>query len=210
MMPNSKTNNPSGSRRTGSVEEKSGNRGGGDRARLISGKSSSFNSQSVAEGAMAAATRLQRPKTVQDLRRVVGERQEGDERPRLLTKLLLNVTIQGSLGPMHVVMRPESTVEDLIVTAVAQYVKEGRRPVPPNKDPAAFDLHYSQFSLESIVREEKLLNLGSRNFFLCKKRNTNADRTCLAESSGGGRGRGCSKEAEKAGFNWLRFMELLL
>ncbi|KAI4340439.1 hypothetical protein MLD38_025272 [Melastoma candidum] len=209
-MPNSKSNH-GGNWRMGSVEEKGGNRGngGGCSASLIGGKLSSFNGWSVAEGAMAAATRLQRPKTVDNLRRVVGESQVGtDERPRLLTKLLMNVTIQGSLGAVHVVMKPESTAEDLIVTAVAQYVKEGRRPVPPAKDPAVFDLHYSQFSLESIVREEKLMNLGSRNFFLCKKRNTDGGLTCLPESRGS-RGSGWGEE-ENPVFDWLRFMELLL
>lgn len=66
-----------------------------------------------------------------------------------LTKLLLNVTIERSLGPVHVVMPPENTVADLVRAVVEAYVKEGRRPLLPRTDPKAFDLHYSQYSLES-------------------------------------------------------------
>ncbi|XP_008791287.2 uncharacterized protein At4g22758-like [Phoenix dactylifera] len=88
--------------------------------------------------------------------------------PRL-TKLLLNVTIERSLGPMHVVMPPENTVADLVRASVEAYVKEGRRPLLSHTDPKIFDLHYSPYSLESLNPEEKLINLGSRNFFLCSK-----------------------------------------
>ncbi|XP_028788602.1 uncharacterized protein LOC114744602 [Neltuma alba] len=89
-----------------------------------------------------------------------------DDLPRVPPKLLLKVTMQGSLGPVQVILTPESTVKDLVEATVRQYVKEGRRPVVPTTDPSDFDLHYSQFSLESLQREEKLIELGSRNFFL--------------------------------------------
>ncbi|EHA8589671.1 hypothetical protein COCNU_scaffold011891G000040 [Cocos nucifera] len=109
---------------------------------------------------------IERPQSHQELPRwlevngAVGQR---------LTKLLLNVTIERSLGPVHVVMPPENTVADLVRAAVDAYVKEGRRPLLPLADPKVFDLHYSQYSLESLNPEEKLINLGSRNFFLCSK-----------------------------------------
>ena len=51
---------------------------------------------------------------------------EGRPQAARLTKLLLNVTIQGSLGPVQVVMSPESTVGDLIAIAVKIYAKECR------------------------------------------------------------------------------------
>lgn len=69
-------------------------------------------------------------------------------RPPKPTKLLLNVTMLGSFGPVHVVMSMDSTVADLIASAVRHYVKEGRRPVLPTTDPSRFNLHYSQFCLE--------------------------------------------------------------
>ena len=54
-----------------------------------------------------------------------------------------------------------------------------------------------------LDREEKLMVLGSRNFFLCNKR------TALD----GGVTTSCSKQAEKdskTGFAWLKFMDFLL
>ncbi|MCL7028781.1 hypothetical protein MKW94_014594 [Papaver nudicaule] len=86
-----------------------------------------------------------------------------------LTRLLLNVTVQRSSGPIHVVMSPDSTVGDLITIVVKQYSKEGRRPLLSTVNPSDFNLHYSQFSLECLDKEEKLIQLGSRNFFMCPK-----------------------------------------
>lgn len=62
-----------------------------------------------------------------------------------------------------------------------------------------------------LDREEKLMELGSRNFFLCPKKSA-AD----GGSSGGGittSSGSCSKQVEKAsktGFSWLKFMDSLL
>lgn len=86
-----------------------------------------------------------------------------------LTKLLLNVNIERSLGPVQVVIKPDNTVSDLINAAIEIYVKEKRRPFLKQTDPKFFTLHYSQFSLESLKADEKLINLGSRNFFMCPK-----------------------------------------
>lgn len=71
------------------------------------------------------------------------------EKQRQVTKLLVNVNIQNSLGPIHVVMSPENTVGELVKAAVGIYVKEKRRPLLGSSDPRRFLLHYSQFSLES-------------------------------------------------------------
>ncbi|KAJ7981111.1 hypothetical protein O6P43_000421 [Quillaja saponaria] len=119
---------------------------------------------------------LRRPKTVPDLPSywtLAGKLPEG--LPRQPPKLLLNVTMLGSLGAVHVVMTPEST-----------------------------------FSLESLDREEKLMELGSRNFFLCPKK-------CKVEDGGGGNLTtpfdSCCKQADKASkaaFVWPKFMEFLL
>ncbi|KAL2520532.1 putative protein-like [Forsythia ovata] len=46
-------------------------------------------------------------------------------RPKL-TKLLLHVTIQRSLGAVYVLMSPDATVDDLIMVALRQYAKEGQ------------------------------------------------------------------------------------
>ncbi|MCD7446958.1 hypothetical protein HAX54_020736 [Datura stramonium] len=98
----------------------------------------------------------------------------GEKKQYKLTKLLLNVNIQNSLGPVHVVMPPENTVGELIRVAIEIYVKEKRRPLLPSSDPLCYELHYSQFSLENLKREEKVVNLGCRSFFLCPKPNTSS------------------------------------
>lgn len=80
------------------------------------------------------------------------------------SKLLWNVTVQGSVGAVHVVMSPESTVEELVEAAVEEYVKEGRLPLLADNDPRAFELHYSSFSLESKLWVPKAFFL----FFLVR------------------------------------------
>ncbi|GJN01020.1 hypothetical protein PR202_ga18252 [Eleusine coracana subsp. coracana] len=106
---------------------------------------------------------------------------------RRLTRLLVNVTVDRSLWPVHVVLGAEATVADLVRAAVDAYQREGRRPPLPHD---AFDLHFSKYSLEStdfklpppppppfstlidsgLKPEEKVVDLGSRNFFLCPRR----------------------------------------
>lgn len=197
----------------------------------------------------AATKLLRRPRTVPDLvtekgvvdtiSLVVAEKQQ---KPRL-TKLLLNVTLHGSVGSLQVVMSPEATVEDLVSAAVKEYVKEGRRPFLRPVDPSCYDLHYSQFSLESKIllspsqdkgisicvdrfsrvchwihepglnREEKLMELGSRNFFICPKKcgttaflDENDDGLPIASSST------CPHQVNLVAggscFEWLKLMNL--
>lgn len=185
---------------------------------ILSEKSLSFHGRipATTTNTNMAGVQLRRPSTVPDL--LISARanhvvlSSPEERPKLM-KLLLNVTIMGSLGAVQVVMTSESAVRDLIAAALRQYDKEGRRPKLPTTDPAGFDLHYSQFSLESLGREEKLMTLGSRNFFLCPAK--------LVVDSGSSVGFGtesstsvtCSKQAEKVSkisIPWLKFMDFLL
>lgn len=103
-------------------------------------------------GGWIAAEMLPRPRTVPDLLAGRGSAEDmvalGTPPPRL-TKLLLNVTIQRSLGAVKVVMPLEATAEDLIAAALRQYDKEARLPLLRSGDASGFNLHYSQFSLES-------------------------------------------------------------
>lgn len=193
-----------------------GNRRGGqdperNRKNRLTAKASSFHGKIPAD---IPEARIRRPKTLPDL--LAGRNLPAtapDVRPKL-TKVLLNVTVQGSVGAVQVLMSPESTVGELISAAIQQYKKEGRRPIIA-KD-SRFDLHYSQFSLESLDRDEKLMALGSRNFFLCPKKSGLDGASC---SRGGGltttSSPSCSKEvkeeAAKSGFHpWLKLMDFLL
>ncbi|KAK9665980.1 hypothetical protein RND81_14G151000 [Saponaria officinalis] len=176
-------------------------------------RSKSFNGR----GAVAAMEELKRPRTVPDLRAAaVAEGGGGVAPKKVLTKVLMNVNIQGSVGAVQVLVSLENTVGELISAVVKQYLKEGRRPIILVNDVVHFDLHYSQFSLECLDRDEKLAALGSRNFFMCKRRKdviangaTDGCDTGVATTSS------CSKQAEKATkFNsswpWLKFMNFLL
>lgn len=115
----------------------------------LSEKSSSFHG-GIPATMQTDQKELRRPKTLPDL---LQDRSfvclSPESRPKKLTKLLLNVTVQGSVGALHVIMSPENTVADLAAAAVKQYIKECRRPILPTTDPSGFDLHYSQFCLES-------------------------------------------------------------
>lgn len=189
---------------------KSHRRGGHEKNKKgrLSEKASSFHGRDAG----VVADMLPRPRTVPDLlasRRAGGSSAEAAQ-PLKLTKLLVNVTIQRSPGPVHVLVPLEATVQDLISAALRQYVKEARRTVLTSADASAFDLHYSQFSLESLDKEEKLVELGSRNFFLCPRR-TAAEGA--AEGGGASVTSSCSEEAEKGskkGLPWLKFMNFLL
>ncbi|XP_047307471.1 uncharacterized protein LOC124910832 [Impatiens glandulifera] len=90
---------------------------------------------------------------------------------RMPMKLLLNVNVEGSFGPIPVVIHAEETVEGLVKAVIEIYVKEKRRPLLAKSDHRLFELHYSTFSLDSLKMEEKLMNLGnSRKFYLCRKK----------------------------------------
>lgn len=65
------------------------------------------------------------------------------------SKLLLNVTIENSLGAIQVLLSPEDTVADLVNAALLIYEKEKRRPLLKDTDPKCYDLHYSSYTLQS-------------------------------------------------------------
>ncbi|CAJ1955805.1 unnamed protein product [Sphenostylis stenocarpa] len=176
------------------------------------GRSSSFHGQSA-----ASVGQLRRPKTVPDLlslRSLAGTAPEGV--PRQPPKMLLKVSVLRSLAPVQVLMTPESTVGDLIAATLRQYVKENRRPILPANSTSDFDLHYSQFSLESLDRKENLMELGSRTFFLCpRKTGTALEGSVTAPFAS------CAKEAknerERCGgggggsaFAWFKLMQFMM
>ncbi|KAL6650663.1 hypothetical protein ACP70R_009588 [Stipagrostis hirtigluma subsp. patula] len=164
----------------------------------------------------------QRPKTQPDLLAGVRGRSFRSASPdgggeladsggrRTPSKVLVSVTVQRSMWPLHVMASAEWSVADLVAAAVALYVKEGRRPALPAADPAAFSLHYSQFSLEGLDPNEKVMELGSRSFFLCPKSSATGQ---VASSSfdGANRVRVITEAPGKAGQTptpaWLGYMQ---
>lgn len=127
------------------------------------------------------------------------------------SKVLVSVAVLRSMWPLHVMAPAEWSVADLVAAAVRLYVKEGRRPLLPSTDPATFGLHYSQFCLESLDPKEKVMELGSRSFFLCPRSSSEsaiAASSSSCSSAGASRAGGDIQTPTAAGEPpaWLRYM----
>lgn len=85
-----------------------------------------------------------------------------------VNKLLVNVAVEQSTGPLRLLLSKDATVEDVIKATLLLYAKEGRKPLLSN-NPTSFGLHYSQFCIDCLNLADKVKDLGSRNFFLCSK-----------------------------------------
>jgi len=65
-------------------------------------------------------------------------------------KVVVNVTVEGSPGPVRTMVKLGSSVEDTIKRVVDKYTEEGRSPqIDPNMA-SSFQLHHSYFSLQSM------------------------------------------------------------
>ncbi|EXC17849.1 hypothetical protein L484_023205 [Morus notabilis] len=130
---------------------------------------------------------------------------------RRLTKVLVKVTVDRSFGAAQVVVSTDQeTVKDLVKAVLKIYAAEKRRPLLPETNPHRFELHYSCFSFESLNEDEKVINLGSRDFFLCKKpvddnmiTNTVNVNTSFSEEVK-------KKATNSSSFPWTQFMDFLL
>ncbi|XP_048531021.1 uncharacterized protein At4g22758 [Triticum urartu] len=83
-------------------------------------------------------------------------------------KVVVNVTVEGSPGPVRAMVSLGSSIRDAIAAVVERYHREGRS---PRLDPASadsFQLHHSHFSLQSLNKNDKIGEVGGRNFYLHK------------------------------------------
>lgn len=88
-------------------------------------------------------------------------------------KVVVNVTVEGSAGPVRAMVSLGSSVRDAIAAVVERYHREGRS---PRLDPASaesFQLHHSHFSLQSLNKNDKIGDVGGRNFYLHKNDGSN-------------------------------------
>ncbi|KAL6841208.1 hypothetical protein ACP4OV_028981 [Aristida adscensionis] len=183
-------------------------------------RSASFHGRGAEQQLLS--TTKQRPKTQPDLLAGVrgrsnlrsgspdggGEAAAGGVGRRTPSKVLVSVTVQRSMWPLHVMASAAWSVADLVAAAVALYVKEGRRPPLPSVDPAAFSLHYSQFSLESLNPSEKVMELGSRSFFLCpRSAATGQAAPSSFEAASGVVREGLGKAGDRQTPAWLGYMQ---
>ncbi|KAG2240464.1 hypothetical protein Bca52824_090782 [Brassica carinata] len=91
--------------------------------------------------------------------------QEGDKREA--RKVVINVVVEGSPGPVRTMVRLSCNVEETIKLVLEKYCKEGR--TPKLDQDAAFELHQSHFSIQCLDKRETIGEIGSRSFYLRKR-----------------------------------------
>ncbi|KAL1201670.1 hypothetical protein V5N11_006213 [Cardamine amara subsp. amara] len=91
--------------------------------------------------------------------------QEGNKREA--AKVVINVAVEGSPGPVRAMVKLSCNVEETIKIVVEKYCKEGR--TPKLDQYAEFELHQSHFSIQCLETREIIGEIGSRNFYLRKK-----------------------------------------
>ncbi|KAH1157296.1 hypothetical protein GLYMA_11G029300v4 [Glycine max] len=91
-------------------------------------------------------------------------------------KVVVNVTVEGSPGPVRTMVKLGSSVEDTIKRVVDKYTEEGRSPqIDPNMA-SSFQLHHSYFSLQSLDKSQVIADVGSRSFYLRKNNDASSFR----------------------------------
>eukprot|EP00252_Welwitschia_mirabilis_P004005 TRINITY_DN14140_c0_g1_i1.p2 TRINITY_DN14140_c0_g1~~TRINITY_DN14140_c0_g1_i1.p2 ORF type:complete len:196 (-),score=9.85 TRINITY_DN14140_c0_g1_i1:93-680(-) len=72
--------------------------------------------------------------------------------PAALERMVVTVSVEGSPGPLRIVVEKDETVTSLINQTLRRYIREGRRCLPPFdlRDTSAFQLHLSNFSFQGV------------------------------------------------------------
>ncbi|XP_040990382.1 uncharacterized protein At4g22758-like [Juglans microcarpa x Juglans regia] len=83
-------------------------------------------------------------------------------------KVVVNVTVEGSPGPVRTMVKLGASVEDTIKLVVDKYSEEGRTPKLHRDAASSFELHDSYFSLKSLEKSELVGDVGRRSFYLRK------------------------------------------
>ena len=65
------------------------------------------------------------------------------------SKVVVNVTVEGSPGPIRAMVKLGSSVGETIRLVIDKYSEEGRSPLVDKDSALTFELHHSHFSLES-------------------------------------------------------------
>ncbi|KAG6688843.1 hypothetical protein I3842_11G145300 [Carya illinoinensis] len=83
-------------------------------------------------------------------------------------KVVVNITVEGSPGPVRTLVKLGASVEDTIKLVVDKYSEEGRTPKLHRDAASSFELHHSYFSLKCLDKSEMIGDAGSRSFYLRK------------------------------------------
>ncbi|CAH8318629.1 unnamed protein product [Eruca vesicaria subsp. sativa] len=92
-----------------------------------------------------------------------------EENKREATKVVINVAVEGSPGPVRTMVKLSCNVEETIKLVVEKYCEEGR--TPKLDKGAAYELHQSHFSIQCLEKREIIGEIGSRSFYLRKGAN---------------------------------------
>ncbi|XP_039056396.1 uncharacterized protein At4g22758-like [Hibiscus syriacus] len=87
-------------------------------------------------------------------------------------KVVINVSVEGSPGPVRTMVKLGSSVDDTVKLVVDKYVEEGRTPKLDSS--SGLELHHSYFSLESLDKSMSIGDSGSRSFYLRKSNSGNS------------------------------------
>ncbi|OMO97407.1 hypothetical protein CCACVL1_04572 [Corchorus capsularis] len=86
-------------------------------------------------------------------------------------RVIINVSVEGSPGPVRTLVKLGSSVEQTIRLVVDKYVEEGRTPKLDRN--SELELQHSYFSLESLDKSMLIGDAGSRSFYLRKNSSNN-------------------------------------
>ncbi|KAI4315314.1 hypothetical protein L6164_028138 [Bauhinia variegata] len=95
-------------------------------------------------------------------------------------KVVINVTVEGSPGPVRAMVKLGSSVGDTIKLVADKYCEEGRTPKLDSNASSSFQLHHSYFSLQSLDKSERIGDVGSRSFYLRKSNGNGATESNVA------------------------------
>nr|XP_016458621.1 PREDICTED: uncharacterized protein At4g22758-like [Nicotiana tabacum] len=95
-------------------------------------------------------------------------------------KVVVNVTVEGTPGPIRTMVKLGSSVDETIRFVLSKYREEGRSPHLDKSSPSSFKLYSSYFSLESLSNTDMIGDVWSRSFYL-RKSNSNGNNSRNAE-----------------------------
>ncbi|XWS49030.1 hypothetical protein CRYUN_Cryun13aG0128600 [Craigia yunnanensis] len=81
-------------------------------------------------------------------------------------KVVINVSVEGSPGPVRTMVKLGSSVEETLKLVVDKYAEERRTPKLDCN--SGLELHHSYFSLQSLDKSQLIGDAGSRSFYLRK------------------------------------------
>ncbi|XP_049376588.1 uncharacterized protein At4g22758-like [Solanum stenotomum] len=96
-------------------------------------------------------------------------------------KVVVNVTVEGTPGPIKTMVKLGSNVEETIRLVLNKYKEEGRS--PHLDDSSSFKLYTSHFSLESLNNSDVIGDVGSRSFHIRKSNSNNGNNSIELNSN---------------------------